>query len=129
MTLLTENGPALPQPAKPPVSNQRVLVVEDNDDLRRSMQTLLHGSLGITVDGVADGAKAMEALGTQHYSVLITDLKMPRISGMQLLHEIQTKRMNSTVIVTTGYGSIEEAVQAMQMGAYEFLTKPADPQH
>jgi DNA-binding NtrC family response regulator len=51
------------------------------------------------------------------------------MSGMQLIKEIQDRRLNATVIVTTGFGSIEEAVQAIQLGAYEFLTKPADPQH
>jgi DNA-binding NtrC family response regulator len=109
--------------------DQRLLVVEDNEDARKAMQKLLQAGVGVTVDAVADGTRALEAMAERPYSVVITDLKMPRMSGMQLIKEIQDRRLNATVIVTTGYGSIEEAVQAIQMGAYEFLTKPADPQH
>src|SRR5262249_46027684 len=65
----------------------------------------------------------------QNYSVLITDLKMPRLDGIQLIQEIQKRRLPVTVIVTTGHGSIDEAVQAMRLGAYDFLTKPVDFHH
>lgn len=109
--------------------DQRILVVEDNEDARKSLQKLLQVGVGVTVDAVAEGGRALEMMSERPYSVVITDLKMPRMSGMQLIKEIQERRLNATVIVTTGYGSIEEAVQAIQMGAYEFLTKPADPQH
>ena len=60
---------------------------------------------------------------------MITDLRMPKLDGMKLIEEIQARRLPVTVIVTTGHGSIDEAVQAMRMGAYDFLTKPPDPQH
>ncbi len=125
----TEGTAAASEARKPGEPEQRLLVVEDNEDARKSMQKLLQTGVGVTVDAVGDGGKALEMLGERPYSVIITDLKMPRMSGLQLIKEIQERRLNSTVIVTTGYGSIEEAVQAIQMGAYEFLTKPADPQH
>jgi DNA-binding NtrC family response regulator len=125
----TEGMPAASEVRKPGEPEQRLLVVEDNEDARKSMQKLLQTGVGVTVDAVGDGGKALEMLGERPYSVVITDLKMPRMSGLQLIKEIQERRLNSTIIVTTGYGSIEEAVQAIQMGAYEFLTKPADPQH
>lgn len=108
---------------------QRILVVEDNRDSRDSLKHLLKLTLGVEVDVVADGSQAMEALTERPYSVVITDLRMPHFSGMQLLKEIQNRRLNVTVIMTTGFGSIEDAVQAMQMGAYDFLPKPADPNH
>ena len=60
--------------------------------------------------------------------MLITDLRMPRVSGMQLLQEVQTRRLPVTVFVTTGHGTIDEAVKAMRLGAYDFLTKPTDPE-
>jgi DNA-binding NtrC family response regulator len=123
-----------PPPAVPPVPEaappkQRVLIVEDNEDTRKALKRLLETSLKVDVDTVADGSQALQALGERPYSVVLTDLRMPRVSGMQLIQEVQKQRLPVTVIVTTGHGSIEEAVQAMQMGAYEFLTKPADPQH
>lgn len=123
------HAPAVTEPRKSVEPDQRILVVEDNEDARKSMQKLLQVGIGVTVDAVADGGRALEVMTERPYSVVITDLKMPRMSGMQLIKEIQDRRLNATVIVTTGYGSIEEAVQAIQMGAYEFLTKPADPQH
>jgi DNA-binding NtrC family response regulator len=121
-------------PAVPPVSEaappkQRVLIVEDNEDTRKALKRLLETSLKVDVDTVADGSQALQALGERPYSVVLTDLRMPRVSGMQLIQEVQKQRLPVTVIVTTGHGSIEEAVQAMQMGAYEFLTKPANPEH
>jgi DNA-binding NtrC family response regulator len=61
--------------------------------------------------------------------MMITDLKMPRLSGMKLIEEVQKRELPVTVIVTTGHGCIPDAVQAMRMGAYEFLIKPADTHH
>jgi DNA-binding NtrC family response regulator len=107
---------------------QRVLVVEDNDDTRTSLQELLTVALGLEVDTAADGSEALNLLHRRPYSLMITDLRMPRTNGMRLLEEIQTQQLPVTVIVTTGHGSITDAVQAMRMGAYDFLTKPADPQ-
>ena len=113
---------------EPPIS-QRVLVVEDLEDARTSLCELLEMALGLKVDAAEDGAKALELLGKNTYSLVITDLQMPKIGGMKLLEQIQAKRIPVTVIVTTGHGSIKDAVAAMQFGAYDFLTKPADPDH
>jgi DNA-binding NtrC family response regulator len=108
---------------------QRVLVAEDNPDTRQTLKTILEMALSVTVDTVADGAHALQALNERSYSVVVTDLKMPHVSGMQLIEEVMHRRLPVTVIVTTGFGSIEEAVKAMQLGAYEFLTKPTNPEH
>ncbi|MFO0822036.1 MAG: sigma-54 dependent transcriptional regulator, partial [Gemmataceae bacterium] len=62
-------------------------------------------------------------------SLVITDLRMPKVSGMKLIEAVQNERIPVTIIVTTGHGSIKDAVEAMRQGAYDFLTKPADPQH
>ena len=109
--------------------SRRVLVVEDNEDTRKSFQQLLELALGIEVDLARDGDQALALLLERPYSIMITDLRMPKLDGMKLIEEIQERRLPVTVIVTTGYGSIDEAVQAMRMGAYDFLTKPPDPQH
>src|SRR5205814_3072804 len=63
------------------------------------------------------------------YSLVITDLRMPKLGGMKLIEAVQAEKIPVTVIVTTGHGSIKDAVEAMRMGAYDFLTKPPDPQH
>jgi DNA-binding NtrC family response regulator len=119
---VTSMGPALEL-------SRRVLVVEDNEDTRQSFQQLLELALGIEVDLARDGDEALALLLERPYSIMITDLRMPKLDGMKLIEEIQARRLPVTVIVTTGHGSIDEAVQAMRMGAYDFLTKPPDPQH
>ena len=107
---------------------QRVLVVEDLPDTRESLQTLLQIGLKLEVDTAEDGSKALAMLDERAYSLVITDLRMPRLDGMKLIHEIQNRRLPCTVIVTTGDGTVPDAVEAMRMGVYDFLTKPADPQ-
>jgi DNA-binding NtrC family response regulator len=108
---------------------RRVLVVEDDHDTRNSFRQLLEMVLKVEVDVAEDGKQALELLSQRPYSVVITDLRMPRLSGMQLLEQIESKRLPVTVIVTTGHGSVADAVKAMRMGAYDFLTKPPDPQN
>jgi DNA-binding NtrC family response regulator len=105
------------------------LVVEDLDDNRTSLCELLETALGLTVDGAEDGSRGLEMLQAKDYSLVITDLRMPKLGGMKMIEQIQAKKIPVTIIVTTGHGSIKDAVEAMRMGAYDFLTKPPDPQH
>jgi DNA-binding NtrC family response regulator len=119
------SAPSVPSEAPP----QRVLIAEDLEDTRASLQELLQMSLGLEVDTADDGAAALALLREKPYSLVITDLRMPKLGGMKLIEAIQAEKIPVTVIVTTGHGSIKDAVEAMRMGAYDFLTKPADPQH
>jgi DNA-binding NtrC family response regulator len=108
---------------------QRILIVDDLEDARDSLKELLQISLELEADTADDGAAALAMLEAKPYSVVITDLRMPKLGGMKLIETIQEKRLPVTVIVTTAHGNIKDAVQAIRMGAYDFLTKPADPQH
>src|SRR5215831_18518141 len=105
---------------------RRILIVEDNEVARRQLQQLLQTDLKLQVDATGDGQKALQDLAEHNYSIVITDLRMPRLDGMELIREVQQRRLPVTVIVTTGHGSIDEAVQAIRLGAYDFLTKPID---
>src|SRR5262245_36287515 len=117
-------GPAPTEvPALPP---RRVLIVEDNDLARRQLQHLLQEDSQLRVDATDDGHKALQELTTNTYSLVITDLRLPGLDGMDLIREIQQRGLPVTVIVTTGHGSIDEAVLAIRSGAYDFLTKPID---
>jgi DNA-binding NtrC family response regulator len=122
-----------PQASSPPAAEvplkQRILLVEDNDAAREDLRQLIEKALGVVVDTAADGAAALEALGERTYSILLTDLRMPGIDGLELIEEVRKSRMPVTVIVTTGHGSIDGAVQAMRLGATDFLTKPIDLDH
>ncbi len=119
------SAPALEQ--GPPL--RRILIAEDSEATRTHLQKLLDAEPGIQVDTANDGAEALEKLLEHNYSILITDLKMPRGDGMELIEEIRRRDLPVTVIVTTGFGSIEDVVQAMRGGAYDFLTKPIDTQY
>lgn len=107
---------------------QRILIVEDDEDTRNTFQQLLTMSLGVEVELAADGIEALDMLLSRPFSIVITDLRMPKLNGMKLIAEIQSRKLPVTVVVSTGHGSIDDAVSAMRMGAYEFLTKPPDPQ-
>ena len=104
--------------ADAPSSNmtQRLLVVEDLEDARTSLQQMLRMALELPVDVASDGQEALDMLGQRPYSIAITDLRMPRMNGMKLIEEIQHRNLPVTVLVTTGHGGVNEAVQAMLWG-------------
>ena len=103
---------------------RRILLVEDDEVARQQLQKLLQADSRLEVTAIDDGEKALQELGERVYSVVITDLRMPRCDGMDLIREVQKRGWPVTVIVTTGHGSIDAAVEAIRMGAYDFLTKP-----
>ena len=122
-------APASPGTVTLPADTRRLLVAEDLADARESLQELLHLSLGLPVDSAVDGQEALQLLRSRPYSVLVTDLRMPKMGGMKLIESVRSEGLGVTTIVTTGHGGVSEAVEAMRNGAYDFLVKPADPQH
>ena len=106
--------------------HRKVLLVDDDPHSTALLKRLLETE-ELTVDAVSSGQEALEALMASDYSVLITDLRMPGMGGMDLIREVTLRRIMVTTIVTTSFGSIERVVEAMRLGAYDFLTKPIDP--
>ena len=105
--------------------NFRILVAEDEEiTLKHLVNTLKRE--GYQVLGARNGREALEAITQDRYDVLITDIKMPEMNGIELLEK--TKEMNPEieVLIITGFGSIGSAVEAMKKGAYEYITKPFD---
>ena len=125
--VVKKNG-SLPNGA-PQAMKRRVLIVEDNELASRQLQQILHTDPEIQVDIARDGSQALERLIEEPYSLVITDLRMPRLDGMEMIQEVQQRRLPVSIIVVTGHGSIDDAVQAIRLGAYDFLTKPIDPDH
>jgi DNA-binding NtrC family response regulator len=132
----TKAGPEAAPPGAAPVEDgaepapkRRVLIVEDNETARKQIQVFLETEPGLVVDTAANGSDALKALTDRPYSVVVTDLKMPRVDGLQLLEEVQKRRLPADVIITTGFGTVEQAVQAIRMGAVDFLTKPINLEH
>ena len=110
-------------------AGRRVLIVEDNATARKQIEIFLESDPEIAVDTAANGSEAIKAMRERAYSVIVTDLKMPHLDGLQLLEEVQKSEEPAAVIITTGYGTIDDAVQAMRMGATDFLTKPINLEH
>ncbi len=102
---------------------KRVLVVDDDESLRRVTQVQLEQA-GFHATTAADGFEALSMLQKSVPDLVITDLKMPRMSGMDLLRRIRTDYPDVLVVMLTAFGTVESAVEAMKAGAYDYLTKP-----
>ncbi|MDO9631638.1 MAG: sigma-54 dependent transcriptional regulator, partial [Humidesulfovibrio sp.] len=104
-----------------------VLVVDDQRDFAVGLSRLLSGQFsGWTFEVRESGVEALQELERGDYSILLTDLRMPGISGQALLTEALAQDPSLTVIMITAFGSVETAVAALKEGAYDFLTKPVD---
>jgi DNA-binding NtrC family response regulator len=105
-----------------------LLLVEDKSELRAMMRKALERA-GYAVDEAPDGAAAIQKVRTRRYLLVITDLKMPGASGLDVLRETKQADATIPVLLLTAYGSVEEAVSAMKDGAFDFLQKPVDLEH
>ncbi len=101
----------------------RLLIVDDDEEFRSSLVRRFQRR-GYDVEQAADGASALHLLTQREFDVLVLDLVMPSMSGLEVLKEIQDERHDCEVVVLTGQGTIQTAVQAMKLGAFDFLTKP-----
>jgi len=105
-----------------------LLLVEDKNELRAMLRKALERA-GYAVDEAADGSAAIQKVRARRYLLVITDLKMPGASGLDVLRETKAADATIPVILLTAFGSVEEAVAAMKDGAYDFLQKPVDLDH
>jgi DNA-binding NtrC family response regulator len=106
----------------------RILLVEDKDSLRQMLSTVIKKA-GYTVDEAADGPVAVEKIRKRPYHLVITDLRLPNLSGLEVLRAQREVDPTIPVLVMTAFGTIEEAVEAIKDGAFDFLTKPVDIAH
>jgi two-component system, NtrC family, response regulator HydG len=107
------------------MNKARILVVDDEPSARSGLEKLLSQE-GYTVDTAADGLLALELVAESPPALIITDLKMPNLDGMGLLAKLREQGLDIPTIVTTAFGEISFAVQAMRAGAEDYLTKPID---
>ncbi len=101
----------------------KVIVAEDEEITLKHLMYALKNE-GYTVSGAKDGLEAWQKIEKEHFDIVITDIKMPGLDGLNLLERIKEKGMETDVIVITGFGSIDSAVEAMKKGAYDYITKP-----
>jgi len=105
-----------------------ILLIEDNEQMAQVLAR--HMELeGHTVILVSDGEKGIEEFHRHKVDLVLTDLKLPAKSGLEVLHEVKDENPMVPVVVMTAYGTIENAVKAVKEGAFDFLQKPVDPDH
>lgn len=100
-----------------------ILVVDDEEITRTNLEHAL-GQEGYQVATASNGAEALEQMDSTGFDLVLTDLRMAKLGGMELLEKIKSHHSNTEVVIITGYGTVDSAVEALQKGAYHFLTKP-----
>ena len=114
---------AQPQPPAP----ERVLIVEDDSATRSGLAELVQ-NWGFLTDEAQDGETAMRKITTFRPAIIVSDLVMPRMGGLELLRALQDQLTDLTFILLTAQGTVDSAVEAIKEGAYDYLSKPVDPQ-
>jgi two-component system response regulator HydG len=101
----------------------RILVAEDERVLRENLVELLSGS-GYVVDSAGDGATALARMGNEDYALAIVDLRMPHLDGIGVLRGLAAEGLDTPVLIMTAYASVESAIEALRLGAHDYLLKP-----
>jgi DNA-binding NtrC family response regulator len=106
-------------------SKIKILVVDDEQGLCAGIQEALRRE-GYVVDGSTDAPAALKLASERLYNLIISDIKMPGLSGLELLSQVRAHNRDTLFILMTAYGTVENAVEAMKQGAYDYLPKPID---
>ena len=102
-----------------------ILIIDDEQPIRASLREILEYE-GHSVDEAQDGADGIIAAGKKVYSVIFCDIKMPKMAGIDVLDMLKSKQIDTPVIMISGHGTVETAVQALKKGAFDFIQKPLD---
>ena len=104
-----------------------ILIVDDEKNIRLTLSQALE-TLGAEIDTAANGEEALTKLKGREFGLILLDIRMPGMDGMEVLRRVREIRPDIRVIMITAYGTIESAVEAMKLGAVDFLQKPFDPE-
>ncbi len=107
------------------MSQQRVLVVDDEANMRRVLEIMLH-KIGYETRAASNGQEALALAQRESFDLVLTDLRMPEMDGLALLDALRAQKVEAPVILLTAYGTVESAVQAMKLGAYDYILRPFD---
>jgi DNA-binding NtrC family response regulator len=108
--------------------SEKILIVDDEPSNRKILQQELF-RLGYRVDVAKEGAEALKSLDSSRPDLIILDYMMPDLSGLDVLKELRKREDDTPVIMITAYGTVDRAVEAMKAGAYDFITRPFEPDH
>ena len=107
------------------VPSLKILVADDNQTMRELLCNLLSGA-GYEVSAADSAEAALQLFGSHHYPLVITDIRMPGMSGIDLLQQIKKMDSETEVVIMTGHGTLDTAILALRAGAYDYLLKPFD---
>ncbi|TVQ79053.1 MAG: sigma-54-dependent Fis family transcriptional regulator [Bradymonadales bacterium] len=113
MSLVTSTGP----------SKRRVLIVDDEGGMRHMLQVLLERE-GYEIDSAEDGKQGLEKIQGNEYDLVLCDIRMPQMDGLAFLEKAKSVRSNLPVIMMSAFGNVDTAIEAMKMGAYDYVSKP-----
>jgi len=105
------------------MTEKKILLVEDDNIMRVTLEDVLQ-SEGYDVESVGDGKGAIEIIENNKFDIVLTDIILPKINGIDVLKAIKKVSPDTTVVMMTAYGSIKDAVESMKLGAYDYITKP-----
>ena len=106
-----------------PIENRRILVIDDEQEILNFIEIHLVNS-GFEVFKASDGQEALDHVKANYFDLVLSDLRLPDIDGVELMQAIHSVLPGVPTIIMTAYGTIENAVDAMRQGAYDYLTKP-----
>src|ERR1700694_4095089 len=110
-------------PQTHPANFLNLLIVDDERSIREACREVAH-SLGFTAHAADSAEQAYRHLDAQSFAAVLLDLRLPVVGALEALRRIKERRPEAVVIVVTGYGTVQSAVQAMKHGAYDYVTKP-----
>jgi CheY-like chemotaxis protein len=105
---------------------ESVLIVDDEKNIRLTLSRALEG-LGLQSETVVNGEEALSRLQERAFDLVLLDLRMPGMDGMEVLRRVRTLRPDTRIVIITAYGTVESAVEAMKLGAADFIQKPFAP--
>ncbi len=126
-TNLQESREKIVDTMNPEPESAHILVVDDEGAIRYSISKTLQ-RVGYQVSAAASGEEALDMLAEQNFDVVLTDIRMPGLTGVELLAKIKERAPDSIVILMTGYASLGTAVESLRLGAHDYLIKPSSSQ-
>src|SRR5688572_24385166 len=103
----------------------KILIVDDEKAIRNTLKDILQYEK-FEVDEAADGAEALKKVETLHFDLVFCDIKMPKMDGLEVLTRMQEMKPDMPVVMISGHGTIDTAVEAIKKGAFDFVSKPPD---
>lgn len=105
----------------------RILIIEDEEPIRRVLARILsEENNNYELSEAEDGKQGLSLLEKNHFDLVLCDIKMPKMDGIEVLQKAKSKKIGAPFIMLTGHGNVETAVEAMKLGAYDFISKPPD---